>query len=93
MNNPLDFYVIAIERRVAQENAMFYPQKLIFDQMYSPTNWAECLCGSLNEEQLNSWAPPQIFMLNCVNHDKLLTLHLKHVKRPIFLTTYMQKIP
>jgi hypothetical protein len=38
MNNPLDFYVIAIERRVAQENAMFYPQKLIFDQMYSPTN-------------------------------------------------------
>ena len=38
MNKPLDFYVIAIERRDAQENAMFYLQKLIFDQLNSPTN-------------------------------------------------------
>ena len=50
------------------------------------------LVWSTRWEQLNNWAPPQILMLECANHNKLATLHLEFVNNSLFLTTYMQRI-
>ena len=48
MNNPLDFQIIIIEGRDAQENAMFYPLKMTLDQSNSPGKRVKCLCDPLD---------------------------------------------
>ena len=38
INSPFDFYIITIEGRDAQDNAMFYPPKETFDPLNSHGN-------------------------------------------------------
>ena len=51
MNKSLDVYIISIEGRDAEENAMFYPPtptpQKTFDQSNSLGKWAKCLCDPL----------------------------------------------
>ena len=50
------------------------------------------LMWSTRCRQLNRWAPPQILMPKCANHNRLATLHFEYVNCPIFLTTNIQRI-
>ena len=63
----------------------------------SPINFtwkmSRMLVWSTRWEWLNSWAPPQILMSQCANHNKVATLHLEYVIYPIFLPIRMQRIP
>ena len=55
--------------------------------------WVESLCDPPGREQLSSWASPQILMPKCAIQNRLATLHLEYLNNPVFLTTYMQRIP
>ena len=50
------------------------------------------LVWSIGWERLNNWAPRQILMSKCANHNQLATLHLEYANCPIFLTTHTQGI-
>ena len=49
---PMDADTIIIEGKDAQENAMFYLTKNVFDQPNSPRNWAEYLFDPLDGNHL-----------------------------------------
>jgi hypothetical protein len=71
---------------------MFYPNKMLWI-IKSTWNTSEMLVWPTRWEQLNNWEPPQILMPKCVKYNRLATIHLEYVNRPIFLTTYMQRDP
>ena len=40
-------------------------------------------------EHLHSWAPPQILVWKCTNHNRLVTMHLEYVNYPMFLINHI----
>ena len=81
-------------RKRCTRNTMFYPPKKTFDQSKSLEKWVRGMIEwSTRWEQLNSWALPQILMPKYAIHYRLATLCLEYANCPIFLTTFVQRIP
>ena len=73
MNNPLYFLNDDNGGRDVQENTMFLSaQKILWPKNLT---WitSEMFLWSIGREQLVRWAPPQILMPKCTNHNKLVT--------------------
>lgn len=79
MNNPLDFCIITIEGRNAQENGMFNPSKKTFDKWMSLEIWVERLCDPLDGNDSRDEHLHKFSCQKCAKHNRLGTLHLEDV--------------
>lgn len=70
-----------------------FPQKNVLWPIQFTLKMSGMLMWSIRWEQLSSWAPSQLLKPKCASHNMLVILHLEYVNYPIFLITYIQRIP
>ena len=61
------------------------------NQILLETKWNAYVIHKMGTNQQLSTS--KILMQKCADDQRLTTLHLEYVNCPIFLTTYMQRIP